>query len=792
MQVLADIQQAWRSLRRDPATSLLVLVILAVGISATVSVYSIASAVVLRPLPYASPDRLVQIRLVDPAQGFEYDVSGPTYLDWKASITSIGSLSLASGGGRPILEHGDAATRVRRASTTGDFFSLLGARPALGRLLAPADAEAGAAPVAVLSHDFWQEGFGGDPSVLGRVIRIEGEPHQVVGVADPDLDLPAGTEVWTPLSTEGELFSVRYAHVLGAYGRLAGDVTAEAAQAELDAVLDRVEGYEYSARVVPLKARLVGDVRTPLLILLGAVVFVLLIAAANAGTLLLARAVRRRRELAIRGALGAGWTRIAAQLMAESSLLAVLAGVMGVLVAGWILDGLVALAPADLPRADQIHIDGGILLFALGVSLATGALAGLIPALRGARTAPASDLKEGDARGGGLAEGRAQRAFVLAQVALSMVLLFGAGLLGRSFSRMLSAELGFVPERVTTFAFSLPEFRYPEAWQVLRYHDEVLEQIRALPGVARASLTRNLPVGGSYMVTPAVVEGVDLPDPPRVQVSAVAPEYFETMGMALGSGRSFSPDDGPEAPPVAVVNEAFARLYLDGEDPVGRRARTYFGEPVMREIVGVVGSVIHGSPTEPPEPKFYYPAAQFPPWSGHVVVRSDAPPAAVIEAVRAVARRVDPDVPLVEVATLSQLLARTTARPRFYAFTLGAFAATALLLTLAGFFAVLSQAVTRRRRELAIRTALGARSRDLFHHVVREGMTLTAVGVAVGTIGALAAARLLRGLLYQVGPADPVVLLLVAILFGVVALAAAWIPARRASRTDPAAALRAE
>lgn len=789
-QLLADLRHAWKALRRDPGPTLTVVLILGLGIAATVSVYSITAGVVLRPLPYPDPGALVQIRQVDLNEGYEYGTSGPTFRDWRETATSLESLAITSGPGYVILG-GDAPTRVALASVSGDFFRVLGTPPTLGRLLTAADAEAGAPRVAVVSHELWQRRFGGSPDVVGRVLRLNGEPHEVVGVTAPALDLPRGTEVWAAIPPDAEFMEVRYAHILGGFGRLADGVTAAAAQQELNAIIDRVPGYEVDARVIPLKEQLVGNFRAPLLILLGAVVVVLLVAAANAGTLLLARSVRRRRELAIRGALGAGSRRLATQLLAESTLLALAAGAVGVLASAWLLDALVALAPDDLPRAGEVGLDAGVVVVAVVVSLATGLLTGVIPTFRAARTAPVTDLKEGDARAGRRG-GRVQRAFVVAEVALTVVLLFGAGLLGRSFYEIVSTDPGFDPEQVTTFGIVLPEYRYPEDWQVRRYHDELLAGVRALPGVTSASLAQNLPVGGTFMVTPALIEGREIEDPPRVQISAVAPGYPETMGLEVVSGRPFRDTDGADAPPVAMVDEAFARVYFDGEDPVGRRARTYFGDPVMREIVGVVRATVHSSLTEAPEPRFYYPAAQMPPASARLVVRSEMPAEALIPAVRQVTRRVDADIPLGEIATMGQLLARTTAQPRFYATTLAVFAALALILAIAGFFAVLAQAVTARRREIGIRIAVGAEPDAVLRLVLGQGMRLTAVGLGIGVIGGLAGAQLLRGLLFGVGPTDPLVLLGVSALLALIALAASWIPARRAAGVDPMETLRVE
>ena len=791
MHMLTDVGQAWRSLRRERGFSLIVVAILSLGIAATVSVYSIVAGVVLRPLPFHSPDELVMIRQVDAREGYEYGVSGPSLRDWEASSRTLASLAATSGPGRAILEDGSGPTRVARTQVTAAFFEVLGTQPVLGRTLMKSDGAEGGQRVAVLSHRLWRERFGGESRVLGRAVSIDGEPHEIVGVAAADLELPRDTEIWTLMPADADFLDVRHAHILGAFARVRGGVTPEAVQTELNAILARVPGYEVTARVIPLKEQLVGDFRSPLLILLAAVGCVLLIACANAGTLLLARSTRRRRELAVRSALGAGTRQLAMQVLSEGLLLGLLAGVLGVVLAAWLLDALIALAPGDLPRAHEIGIDAGVLGFALTASVATGLLAGILPTLRTRRVDAGSVLKETDLRAGGRLGGL-RSTFVVAEVALSVMLLVGAGLLLRSFVRITSIDPGFRAELVTTFEVSLPSYRYQDDARIHRYNDALLEGVRALPQVAGAAIAQNLPVSGVDMVTPAVLEERAVENPPRVQISAVSDAYFETMGIRVVEGRSFRASDGASATPVAMVNEAFVRAYYDGESPLGRRAHTYFGEQVMREIVGVVATTAHGSLIEPPEPVFYYPAAQMPPASWRLVVRSEAPAASLLPAVRAVAARIDPEVPLGEVATMQELLGRTTAQPRYYATALGLFAALALLLALSGFFAVLSQAVARRQREMGIRLALGAAPHRILQLVVREGMTLTVIGLAIGIAGALAAGRVLRGLLFGVGPADPLVLAGVTLTLLVVALGAAWWPARRAAAVDPVRSLAAD
>jgi putative ABC transport system permease protein len=791
MTIVTDVAHALKALRRDRGPTMLVILILALGIGVTASVYSVTAGVLLRPLPFPDADRLVRIQQVDPAKGWVYDASGPSIRDWQAASRSLGAIGASTGAGEVILGGPGQPVRVRRASVTAGFFDVLGMEPVLGRFPTPSEAETGAA-VAVVSYGLWRERLGGEPGALGGVLTVDGTPYEVVGVAPATLDLPRGARLWTPLAPDAELWDVRYAHILPTVARLAPGATAVSAQEELNAILARVPGYEVQARVTGLKESLVGDYRRPLLVLLGGVVFVLLVATANAGTLLLARSVRRRRELAIRDALGAGWRRLASLLVAESVILSVVAGALGVALAAWLLDGLVGLAPETLPRAEGIRLDGGVVAFALLVSVGAGLLTGALPALRSRRTAPAAELKEADGGWGARQGARTRRAFVMAEVALSVVLLVGAGLLGRSFLEIVNVDPGFEPRHVATFGFSLPEYRYEEEWQLRRYHGELLDAVRASGLVDGAAIVMNLPLTGTDMVSPALVEGVELADPPRVQIAAVSAEYFRVMGIRVVAGRSFNPVDDAEAPPVAMVNEAFVRAYLEGEEAVGRRARTYFGEPVMREIVGVVPTAAHASLTDAAQPKFYYPAAQMPPASGRLVVRSDASIEALAPVVRRAARGIDPEVPLGEIATLTRLLSRTTAGPRFYATTMGIFAGLALVLAVTGFFAVLSQAVSARRRELGVRLALGAQPARLLRMVLAEGLVLTGKGALLGLAGAVITARVLRGLLWGVGLADPVVLVGVTALLGAVALVAAWVPARRAAAVDPMSSLRPE
>lgn len=788
-EILMEVRRGARTVWRDPRHALLVVLILGLGLGVTIALYSVISGVLLRPLPFADPERLVDVRQVDPEEGWLHGVSGPTFEDWAGEAGSLRSLAAYSPG-TSILGSVSEPVRVRRTDVTGAFFQVLGLRSHLGRLLLPGDSDPAAPAVAVLGHALWMAAFGGDPGAVGRVVTLDGTPHEVVGVAPERVSFPEATGAWTAIPTGADYMAVREAHILGVVARLEDGASAGQAEAELTAIVERIPDYAFAARVQPLAERLTGDVRAPLLVLMAAVAAVLLVACANAGNLLLARAVRRRHELAIRNALGASGQRLAGYLLGEALTLSLAAGALGVVTASWLTDTLLRLAPGDLPRASEVGLHPPVLLFALAVSIGVALLTGLAPMLRAARVDAGAELRRSGPRA--TAGGRMRAALVVAEVALSVVLLAGGGLLLKSFHNLTSVDPGFRTDRVTTFDFSLPAYRYADSRQYLGYERELLERVRALPGVSGAAISQNLPLSGRNMMTPALVEGRELRDAPRVQISAVSDGYFAALGTPVTAGREFAPTDDEGAPPVAIVNEAFVRAYFGGESPLGRRARTFFGEPVMREIVGVVANQSHGSLAEPPPPMFYYPLPQLPPSSGRVVVRSAGSVETLVPAVRAVARRLDREVPLGEVATMRELVDRTIALPRFYAAALGGFAGLALLLALSGFYAVLSQTVTLRRREIGIRMAVGARSDQVVALVAREAAGLTGAGLALGLGGALAATRLLRSQLFGVDSADPWVLAGVVATLLVVAAAAAWLPARRAVGYDPVAVLRTE
>lgn len=792
--VLRELRLVVRTLFRYPWTTVPSVLILGLGMGAAVVILTLVDAVLIRPLPYPEPGELVVVRESSETLGVEDGgASAPEVLDWRRSQESFEDLVAYSTGGAVTLVPGPAGggspRRAPAAHVGAGFFELFGGPIVHGRSLLPEDDRPGAEPVAVVSHRFWTGDLGADPEAIGEVVRFDEGPVRVVGVARPGFGFPGGVELWMPLMPEiADALSVRGARFLQVLGRLEDGVTPARAAEDLTRILAGApESEDWEARVVPLARHLNGDVRRPLWILLGAVGVLVLIAAANTGNLLLVRAAGRRRELAVRAALGASRARLLLHLLAESVLLALAGGLLGLVVAGPALEALMGIAPR-MPDVGAIGIDGRVLLCALGVALATGLLAGLLPAVHSSRFGVAQGIQEGGlVMSQGRPGRRLRRAFAVGQVALTFALLAGSGLLVRSYVETVSVDPGFHPERVHTFDLSLPTHRYgePAGWRA--FYQGLSHRIGGLEAVEAVAFTRSLPISGRSMTSPVVVDG-SLPEGAEglyTQVTAVSPGYFEAMGIPVLAGRAFTGRDRPGSLPVAVVNQAFVRTFLGGGPGVGARAHTHFGEPVFREIVGVVSDVKHGGLTEKAPPKLYTPFAQDPSRSGTLVVRSPRPPRVVEGWVRELIFEADPTLPLGTVATMEERLAGSVRRPRFYTLLLTLFASLALLLSTFGLYAITAEAVAERRHEIAIRMVLGSMPGQVLARVLGEGLALAAAGVALGLVGALAAGRVLESLLFRIEPTDPVVLVAVAILLAAVTALACLFPARRAARTSP-------
>jgi predicted permease len=810
--LLKDVRFGVRSLVKRPGFALVAIVTLALGIGANTAIFSVIDATLLRSLPYAEPSRLVHLWETKRSRDFELrEASYPDFQDWRAQ--SAGVFEGVAGYARrqfTLYAEGDAV-RVNGAAVTANFFDLLGVRAEAGRAFVNGEDSPEAQRAAVISHGLWQRRFGGDRSVVGRTVALDGESYTIVGVLPAEFEFAklGGTEVWTPLQPTPEVASRRYMHWLHAIARLRPGVDITAAQAQMDAVASRIEGEDPSAhagtglRVVPLQEEIVGPVRPVLILLLGAVGFVLLIACTNVANLLLARSTARRREIAIRSALGASRWRIARQLLTESVLLSLAGGAAGLVLALWGVDLLVAAIPAaqlaQMPYLRNLSLNSDVLLFALGLSLATGILFGLTPALAASR----ADLREAMKEGGRASVSRGPRRLrdilVVAEVALALVLLVGAGLLMKSLTAMLRVDPGFDARNLLTMRVALPAARYADDASSARFYAELLRRVAAVPGVRGAAETSNLPLAAEGGTGTPIVVGRSQPEGETGEshLRTVSANYFEVMGLPVVAGRAFNERDRADAPGVLLVNKTFAERIFPGEDPVGRRVSfKWSADRPPFEIVGVVGDEKVTSLDARTTPVIYFSEQQSPDSATALVVRASngVDTDALSRSVRNEVRALDPEVPVFAVQTLEQLVAgsRATFMRRYPAYLTGVFACVALLLALVGIYGVISYTVTQRTHEIAVRVALGARTRDVLRLVVGHGLALALAGVCLGALGALALTRLISNLLFNVSAADPTVYGLVSALLLAVALLACLAPARRATKVDPMEALRYE
>ncbi len=792
-----DFRFALRSLLKNPGFTLLAVLVMGLGIGGATAVFSVVHTVLLKPLDYPEPDRIVTVRNLWKSTGHvSQNVSGPDFHDWQRQNTCFSALAYYTytGEGGGVVKAGSTAEYAPAAVVTPNFFDVFGIRPALGHGFGEGERSA------LISYGFWQSHYGGRADALGRTLRVEDQDLAIAGVLPPGFSFPGRTDVWVPSTLLPETTS-RTAHNYRAVARLKPGISVEQAQAEMTAIAARIErqfpeNRNKSARVMPLRDTLVQNVSATLYVLLGAVGVLLLIACANVASLLLARGTARSREIAIRAAVGASRWRILRLLAAESLLLAILSGAAGLLLAWWGAGALVALAPRNIPRLAETGLDAPVLAFSLACSLACCLLSGLAPAFAAARAAFYGALQAG-ARGttsGGA--GRLRGALVLAEIAAAVVLLSAAGLLMRSFLAMSRTELGFRPEHLLVMQASVPVTDKAQAARAWQYYDRVLEKVSALPGVSAVGATV-VPPGdtasnGGY--------SVDHPskDPssngPQAEFSVITPGLLRTLGIPLQAGRDFDARDRDDAPNVAIVNETFARVAFPGENPLGRLIYSGFTPTnAPLRIVGVAGDVRQFGPASKPAPEIMlcYRQQPFFASSMSVLVRTASEPAATAETVRRQALGVSPDVP-VRFTTMQALLSENVAAPRFRTLLVGIFAALALALAAAGVYGVMAYAVGRRTGEIGIRMAMGARPADVLLLVLRQGLLLAAGGLALGLAGALAATRLLRAMLFDVTPADPLTYAAVAAALALVALAACYVPARRAMKLDPLAALRQE
>jgi putative ABC transport system permease protein len=802
-----DLRYAARSLTKKPGYTLVVVLTLALGIGAVTTVFSFFNAVLLRQLPYEQSERLAQIQSTESEKVGPY-FSHPDFTDMRDQSQSFERIAAARSGGWTLTGDGDAE-RLPGARVSAEFFPMLGVKPALGRVFRPEEDRPGAERVVMLHHNVWQRRFGGDPGIVGRTLTLNGYSHTVIGVLPPDFHFfpieISIAEIYGTLAYETTLLNARQTRRLAIFGKLRLDITLAQAQSEMSGIARRLAeqfpqtNANRGVKLVWLQDQVVGGVRGSLLTLLAAVAFLLLIACANVASLLLARAAARRKEIVIRSALGASRWRVMRQLLTESVLLAGLGGAAGLLLAHWIVNALVALNPKGLPRLGEVSVDAQAMLFTGGVALIVSVICGLIPARQNSRFDLNQSLREdSQSATAGAHRSVLRQTMVVTEVALALVLLVGAGLLGRSFARLMQVELGFRPENVLKLTVALPATEYAADQQKAAFIERALERFRALPGVESVAAANVTPLSGYYSPLNFDIEGRPPASPgeqPSAEYRTVSHDYFRTMGISLRRGRQFTEQDVKQSfqiGGVAVINESLARRYFPDEDPIGKRLALAKDDAGWREIIGVAGDVKHSGLVTEAVPEIYAPTLRNTTGVYDLVVRSASAPTQLISAVRGQFRELDPNLPLFAVRTLEEVIALNLARQRFAIALLGAFAALGLLLAAIGVYGVMAYSVSRRTREMGIRMALGARSGDVQRMVLREGLKLTLIGVAIGLLAALALTQLMKNLLYGVGAADPLTFAGVPLVLAVVAMIACWVPARRAAKTDPMTALRQE
>ena len=803
--VIREIRFAVRTLSRNGAFALAALTTLALGIGANTAIFTVVHAVLLRPLPFGAPERLVVVWMDNRREAIERDVTSyPMFTRWRENTRSFASMACFSRRTFNLTESDGDPEQLRTALVSGDFFETMGVPVMAGRLLGPDDTEPGRPEVAVLSHGLWQRRFGGDRAVIGTDIRLADTPVTIVGVMPPGFAWPEGVDVWLPLTPVGGLERQMQSSGslwLSVIGRLAPGVPLAQAQDEMTVIAQRLEEEDeafrgFGVRLESLHETVVGGIRPALLVLVGAVAFVLLIACANVANLLLARGASRQREVSIRLAVGAGRSRLARQLLTESMVLAFAGGVAGVLLARAGVAMLEAASPPGIPRIEDLGMGTAVIAYASAASLLTGLLFGLAPMLQAMR-APISSVMRDVERGHGVQLGRARPVLVVSEIALALILLVGAGLMIRSAIALQSVDTGFDPEGVLTARIALPQVRYAESDQVVDFTARFIESVAALPGVTSAAGVSTLFLDRLPNMAGIVMQG----EPPRqpgdpvvaVAYDAATDGYFETMRMRFVAGRAFESTDVLESASVAIVNEAFVRQFAPAGDAVGRRFTFGDGsetDPDWIEIVGVIADSKRSGAAQPVRPEAYFPHRQLRARTMTLLVRATGDPLALAAPIRATLRQIDAQLPLADLATVEQQMERSRSARRFVTRVLLLFAAVASALAAVGIYGVMAYLVSQRTREMGIRMAIGAHPGDVVRLVLRDAILQIVPGLGIGAVGALALTRLMRSQLFGVSATDPTTFAAVTLLLGLVALLASWLPAKRAASVDPAVALR--
>jgi putative ABC transport system permease protein len=823
--LLGDLRYGVRMLLSAPRVTIAALLSLALGIGANTAMFTVINAVMLKPLPYTESDRLVMV-WETASDSDRRPVAPANFIDWRREARSFGSLAAwdevsvnltgisragsgAAGSGLSRLT--SRPERLRAVSASGNLFDLLGVHATIGRTLSMADEAADAPRVAVLTHGLWQRLFAASPAALGQTLVLDGQPAVIVGVLPPDFALTAEIDVY--LSGDrgvprahpfpGDITQVRDSHIITVTGRLKDGVSVEQAQAEMSTIMRRLEqaypgtNTTLGARVVPLHDDMVAETRPALLLLLGAVAFLLLIACVNVANLLLGRAIARQREIAVRMSLGATRARLVQQFLAETAVLALAGGAAGLILARWGVDALMALAPADLPRLSEVRPDLTTTVFAFVVALGTAFIFGLVPALQASRQDAAGAIKDDGTRtAGSRSHRRLHQALAVSELALAQVLLAGAGLLIASFIKVQNVELGFRTDQIIAVEVFLGGDRYQDPARKAAFHQRVLERLDAIPGVESAAMALTVPFRG------AINRGVWItgqPTPPpgfnqSIDFQIISPEYFQTLGVPMLDGRAFSERDDGDAPLVAVVSRAMASKYWPGENAIGKQVQVGGPNSKPREIVGIVGDVRQRDPERAPEPLMYIPYLQdTEPWNWAMfALRTNLDPASLTPAVRAAVFEIDPEQPVARIRTMNEIAGTLGAERRFNTLLLALFSGVALILAAIGTYGVMAYSVTRRTREIGVRMALGARPGDVLRMVLGQGAGLVAIAIVLGLAGAIAASRVIASQLFDTTAHDPVTLAAGAATLCAFALLACYVPARRAMKVEPLEALRRE
>ena len=799
-----DVRSGVRGLVHSPIFTAVTVLSLALGIGANTAIFSVVNGLLLRPLPYPEPEQLVDVWHTPPQQSFPglktFSVSPANYLDWKAQSSTFEQMAVYTDTNFSLSTSNDPLPLIG-AVVSSNFFSVLRTNAMQGRTFTPEEEQPGRDQVVVIGHALWQRAFGANPNIIGQTLTINSRSFTVIGIMPAGFEFPREVELWVPLAWDDKERQVRSNHDYLVIARLKQNVSPKQAQAEMNTISSRLEqqypeeNKGWGAVVIPLREDLVGDIRLALLVLFCAVGFVLLIACANVANLMLARGANRQREIAVRIALGAGRARLVRQLLTESVLLATTGGVLGLLLAVW--GGQMLVRLGSLPNSDDIGVDIWALGFTLLVSFGTGIIIGIVPALQFTRTSISDTLKQGSGRtGGSPIKQHTRKALVISEVALSLVLLIGAGLMIRSFWKLQNVDPGFDTRNGLTMSVVLPWIRYSEPHQWLAFCDRAIEQIRTVPGVVSVGATTKSPLTGGGSTQPFTIEGrpsAAIAEQPMAQTRYISPDYFHAIGIPLRQGRFFSDYDRDHSVPVVIISEAMARRFWPGENPIRKRLTPSFhSQQGAREIVGVVGDVKTSGLEVDASAMMYLPYKQAPLPFMSFVVRTASNPESLVQPVSKAVYSIDKEQALTNVQTMEQVLTKSLSGRRFNMTLLLTFAGVALMLATVGVYGVMNYTVTLRRRELGIRMALGAERRDVLRLVLRQGLTLTLIGVAAGLISAYALTRLMASLLYGVTATDYITFVSVSAVLIAVGLAASYAPARRATKVNPTIALRSE